>query len=160
MQRRGGRTLGLALVAAVFAAVAGCTSQTPDVSSGPATAPSPTATSLFGGSVPMSAAAWWHTHPETAPDTVAGDTVLLDRQGTGAAFLPMPDLHGYTHVTVVLVCTQQVRYVVQMTTRTDPSWGWTGGDSCGGPDLGIRHAWLDPAGEFHREGKHTVSARG
>jgi hypothetical protein len=48
----------------------------------------------------------------------------------------MPDLHGYTHVTVVLVCTQRVRYVVQLTTRTDPSWGWTAGDSCGGPDLG------------------------
>jgi hypothetical protein len=84
----------------------------------------------------MSAAVWWDAHPSDAPAIVDGDSVLLDRQGAGAAILPMPDLHGYSHVTVVLICTRRVRYVVQMTTRTDPSWGWTAGDSCGGPDLG------------------------
>jgi hypothetical protein len=80
----------------------------------------------------VSAVTWWAQHPELQPDDIDGDTLLLNRRGTGSQMFDLPSLSGYTGLTMLMTCSQPVPYVIQVGTESNPAWTWTKGNTCDG----------------------------
>jgi hypothetical protein len=134
--------------AAALATLAGCTSRSAPAPSTPSVRPTPQ--SIFEGPEPMSVVTWWAQHPERRPFATHDQTLLLNRRETGSQVLAVPRLTGYTKLDLIITCAKPVAYVVQVGTTSDPTWSWTKGNSCGGPNVNVYTTrMLDPKDPLH-----------
>jgi hypothetical protein len=84
---------------------------------------------------PLDVVDFWKQNPELAPDGIEDDAVLTNVRGKGARVLKAPGMIKFSKLLMVLTCVGTHEYVVQAGTAEDPSWTWTKGASCGGPNI-------------------------
>jgi len=99
------------------------------------------ASTLFGGSTPVSIVSWWKQHPSAAPADLSQRVLLFNHQGTGPQRFPGPDMRKYSKVLMVITCTSKVEYLVRLQVLDGLSIASTSGTSCGGPTLS---AYISP----------------
>lgn len=91
---------------------------------------------LFPGDKAVSAAKYWQEHPDEAPEFLNAATLILDSEGVGAKTIELESADEGSAYVLVLTCDVASAYRVGLLDSKGTELSWTGGDSCGGPNLG------------------------
>lgn len=146
-------------VSGAVAALSGCTAGTDEGS--PRLTPSMTTSSapitdVFAGPEPVSALDFWADNPRKKPDSVKGQSTVLDQQGEGPAEYSLPS-DRLDQLTLVLTCTTPVAYELEVLDQSGEQVAWTKGESCGGPNIGLfTSAPIDPTSTLDRLKVHVA----
>ena len=143
--RRGPRLIFGGCTVALTISLSGCTSgnsvsspkPTPSrdaLSQGSSSSASPA--NIFEGKQPTSAADWWNSHPDDAPQWFAESQLVLNEHGKGKQSFALNGVAHYRSLSMVLTCAPAGKYRLELASAKNPVWTWMGGESCGGPALG------------------------
>lgn len=138
----------------VGAAVVGCTdgagsggsagtADGPSAGTAVSTGPSADSSDLFPGDRAVSVAKFWKDNPDSAPEFLGEAVELLDVEGTGPSSVELDssvelESSGEPSAYVlVLTCDSAQEYRVSLQDKSRNELSWTGGNSCGGPAVGI-----------------------
>ncbi|MFT3942568.1 MAG: hypothetical protein QM705_01895 [Ancrocorticia sp.] len=95
-----------------------------------------TISDLFPGDRAVSVATFWEANPGMGPDYLGRATLLLDVEGAGAQAVDLDVSEEEAAYALILTCDAAVPYRVSLLDRNGAELSWTGGESCGGPELG------------------------
>ncbi len=132
----------------VGAAVVGCTdgagsggsagtADGPSAGTAVSTGPSADSSDLFPGDRAVSVAKFWKDNPDIAPDFLDDAVELLDVEGVGPSTVDMEISSNPNAYVLVLTCDSAQEYRVSLQDKSRNELSWTGGNSCGGPAVGI-----------------------